>query len=328
MASESKKDVGKAGVTEDGVIPLHLLKNLRKGGTESGGSSNGENNSDNSALVSIGNTSFGFNFDSEEHTPNNSDRDRNENSEDSDDQQRADKKLPPTTATNRPQQPQQAQPMQVISGTRSTCTMNTLASSLVDSSSRSNERVAKTAPAVGPNQTVSTERCLPSHSAAAADAVANLQLIATSGNTQAPDVAMNLPEKNGAEVLKEEKRELAVPSPTQQKRKADDGDSSVGYHTDDEGRSVTMPLGSSMSAQGNEEKGRGKKKKRVDERKREERNLREKERSLRISKQINELRDLLSSGGVIVPKGTKSSVLTEAASYIRMLQQHQYRSEL
>jgi len=31
---------------------------------------------------------------------------------------------------------------------------------------------------------------------------------------------------------------------------------------------------------------------------------------------------------VIVPKGTKSSVLTEAANYIRMLQQHQYRSEI
>lgn len=61
---------------------------------------------------------------------------------------------------------------------------------------------------------------------------------------------------------------------------------------------------------------------------REERNAREKERSFRISKQINEIRNLLSSGGVIVPKGTKSSVLTEAASYIRMLQQHQYRSEI
>jgi PAS domain-containing protein len=62
--------------------------------------------------------------------------------------------------------------------------------------------------------------------------------------------------------------------------------------------------------------------------KREERNAREKERSFRISRQINELRDLLSTGGVIVPKGTKSSVLTEAANYIRMLQQHQYRSEI
>ena len=73
---------------------------------------------------------------------------------------------------------------------------------------------------------------------------------------------------------------------------------------------------------------KGGKKKKLDESKREERNAREKERSFRISRQINELRNLLSSGGVIVPKGTKSSVLTEAANYIRMLQQHQYRSEM
>jgi len=70
------------------------------------------------------------------------------------------------------------------------------------------------------------------------------------------------------------------------------------------------------------------KKKKLNNKKREDRNAREKERSFRIAKQINELRDLLSSGGVIVPKGTKSSVLTEAANYIRMLQQHQYRSEM
>jgi len=61
---------------------------------------------------------------------------------------------------------------------------------------------------------------------------------------------------------------------------------------------------------------------------REERNMREKERSLKITQQIQELRDLLSLGGVIVPKGTKSTILTEAANYIRLLQQHQYRSEI
>jgi len=68
--------------------------------------------------------------------------------------------------------------------------------------------------------------------------------------------------------------------------------------------------------------------KNLNEEKRGERNAREKERSFRISCQIDELRNLLSMGGVIVPKGTKSSVLTEAANYIRMLQQHQYRSEM
>jgi hypothetical protein len=95
-------------------------------------------------------------------------------------------------------------------------------------------------------------------------------------------------------------------------------------NTCDETSSIT-PSQASTNADTNE---RPTKKKKLHEKKREERNAREKERSFRISKQINELRNLLSTGGVIVPKGTKSSVLTEAANYIRMLQQHQYRSEL
>ena len=90
-----------------------------------------------------------------------------------------------------------------------------------------------------------------------------------------------------------------------------------------------MKNSSGNSEAGSEKGQRGsRKKKKLDDFKREERNAREKERSFRISRQINELRNLLSSGGVIVPKGTKSSVLTEAANYIRMLQQHQYRSEM
>jgi len=70
------------------------------------------------------------------------------------------------------------------------------------------------------------------------------------------------------------------------------------------------------------------KKPKIHEDKREERNAREKERSYRITSQINELRALLSTGGVIVPKGTKNAVLTEAANYIRALQQQQYKSEM
>jgi Helix-loop-helix DNA-binding domain len=81
------------------------------------------------------------------------------------------------------------------------------------------------------------------------------------------------------------------------------------------------------SLDGEPRPGRRRSKKGNDKR-REERNAREKERSFRIAKQINELRDLLSAGGVILPKGTKSSVLTEAANYIRLLQQHQLRSEV
>lgn len=130
------------------------------------------------------------------------------------------------------------------------------------------------------------------------------------------------------------------------KRKSDDD--SGGYNSDDEGEkaksdtatkqepasapeSAAPPTASTPAAKAAKttagSDGKSKKKK-LDDNKREERNAREKERSFRISKQINELRTLLSSGGVIVPKGTKSSVLTEAANYIRMLQQHQYRSEL
>ena len=45
-----------------------------------------------------------------------------------------------------------------------------------------------------------------------------------------------------------------------------------------------------------------KKKKPLTHERREDRNLREKERSLKITQQIHEVRDLLSMGGVIVPK--------------------------
>lgn len=114
------------------------------------------------------------------------------------------------------------------------------------------------------------------------------------------------------------------------KRKASDGvdNDSGGYNTDDEGKADRADEAVSSNLQGGNSQGQKQKKKKLNEMKREERNAREKERSFRISKQINDLRNLLSSGGVIVPKGTKSSVLTEAANYIRMLQQHQFRSEM
>lgn len=48
--------------------------------------------------------------------------------------------------------------------------------------------------------------------------------------------------------------------------------------------------------------GGSKKKKPLTNERREERNMREKERSLKITQQIHELRNLLSSGGIIVPK--------------------------
>lgn len=52
-----------------------------------------------------------------------------------------------------------------------------------------------------------------------------------------------------------------------------------------------------------------KKKKQLTTERREERNLREKERSLKITQQIHELRELLSSGGVIVPKASAFVVI-------------------
>lgn len=137
------------------------------------------------------------------------------------------------------------------------------------------------------------------------------------------------------------------------KRKAS-SDTSNGYKSDDEeSRSPTNSAAPNMSSSSSikvepgqdfdaaqsvnskssshdqESAGRPRsKKKKLDDMKREERNAREKERSYRITSQINELRNLLSSGGVIVPKGTKNAVLTEAANYIRILQQQQYKSEI
>lgn len=61
--------------------------------------------------------------------------------------------------------------------------------------------------------------------------------------------------------------------------------------------------------------------------KREEKNQREKARSSKIAMQISDLHELLTIGGVKSSKGTKSSVLSEAAGYIRRLQQREALSE-
>ena len=66
----------------------------------------------------------------------------------------------------------------------------------------------------------------------------------------------------------------------------------------------------------------------VEPTKRKERNAREKERSCRIAQQIDDLRALLSRGGVTVSKTTKSSVLSEVANYISILQQQQAQWEM
>jgi len=292
------------GSVEGDPLPLNLIKSLGpKTGSETGenGSSNGGNNSDNSALVSIGNTSFGFNFDSEDgnNSGNNSKAEQNDIGEDSDGSGRIDSKVPAKASTNAELAPS-AEPMH-----------DTSKLSLTDSSNLSNGEKEASASAA--------------HKAAAATAVENLKSIANSCISK-----------------KAEESKLSS-RPLSRKRKASDksGNDSGGYNSDDEGsgskaqpvktvsdESGAPPRGGSVATDSQKGEPKGKKKKKLDTRKREERNAREKERSFRISKQINELRNLLSSGGVIVPKGTKSSVLTEAANYIRMLQQHQYRSEI
>lgn len=394
-SSSNEKDNSAEKTSEEEGIPLHLLKNLRKGESAESGSSNGESNSDNSALVSIGNTSFGFNFDSEEHSPNNSeDSDGNNNNGNNNRKKRSkeqgdsnnttvssnddDNPTAAVSGTDQAPSPPESHRMESsdfktsmssLTGSSNSDPLRGSSSSPTDSNNQpdtSDSNNKNSNPSTeGQSSTSNDEEAVATHSAAAEDRASNLKDIATSSssapppdsNTVSTDAVAQpvasmgqqpgqgqleatlqhhsqppMPVSNNGSAMTssdgdQKMQAVSGPPPNMgRKRKADEGDSSAGYHTDDEGRSVTMPSGAS-SVQGDDEPGKGKKK-RLDEKKREERNLREKERSLRISRQITELRNLLSSGGVIVPKGTKSSVLTEAANYIRMLQQHQYRSEL
>lgn len=281
-------------------LPLNLMKSLRRKSTSDSGSSNGGNNSDNSALISLGYTSFGFNFDSEE----NGSEERNDQSDDSDGNSPSDSKVPLVTSSSE---------NTVISGM-----------SRPQHLPRQNLKVK---PMSSPSMSSITDGAMSvaAHREAAANAVANLQSIANSVTKNAASSDSN-----------------PAARPMERKRKAgsDDGADSGGYNTDDERNDndrnsndlTSFDVGSigSLDTESNDgdQVGGRKKKKKLNERKREERNAREKERSFRISHQIDELRALLSSGGVIVPKGTKSSILIEAANYIRVLQQHQYRSEM
>jgi len=281
-------------VIASSYILMSLLPNglSEKSSSDSGRSNCGGsgNNSDNSALISIGNTSFGFNFDSEEGTMNNSPRNSNSNSEEGDSDEgpgkaRGTKRGNGNTDVKKtqpnPKQTPSLKPATVISGSDTSTTNNS------------------------------------SHNDAAEAAVAYLQSIANETGKAAEN------DSSSTQGAKRKAQENA------------DNDSG-GYNTDDEGKAMHghqgsqdgTASGSADSDAGGEGQKGPRKKKRLDEMKREERNAREKERSFRISRQISELRGLLSSGGVIVPKGTKSSVLTEAANYIRLLQQHQYRSEI
>ena len=70
-----------------------------------------------------------------------------------------------------------------------------------------------------------------------------------------------------------------------------------------------------------------KRRKILSEEKRKERNAREQSRSNQISEQFAELRDLLVSSGVVVPKGTKGAVLSVALDYIRGMQQKRIETD-
>lgn len=268
---------------------MSLMNKSSDNGSNSSNGGGSGNNSDNSALVSLGNTSFGFNFDSDEGKMNNSPGNSN-NSEEGDSDGNSNFQSNPAGASSQSKPTDASKPKQ---GQAIAADPSTKISSDPSSTDKG------------------------SHNAAAAAAVANLKSIATESNKA---VENDSPENQSL------------------KRKAQENEDndSGGYNSDDEGRATDakIPAPDGKAAEEVEaanEKGSqkgGRKKKKLDDIKREERNAREKERSFRISRQINELRNLLSSGGVIVPKGTKSSVLTEAANYIRMLQQHQYRSEI
>ena len=57
------------------------------------------------------------------------------------------------------------------------------------------------------------------------------------------------------------------------------------------------------------------------EEKRIERNAKEQARSNQLSQQFEDLRSVLTEAGIVVPKGTKVSILTLAMDYIQLLQQ-------
>mmetsp|Transcript_27717 Transcript_27717/g.65110 ORF Transcript_27717/g.65110 Transcript_27717/m.65110 type:complete len:563 (-) Transcript_27717:2245-3933(-) len=303
-------------------------------------SSNGEGggiNSDNSALVSFGNTSFGFNFESDSGT----------NSPDEMDSDQGDRKLkavdgkPCRDETKAaPLQPQQQQqphspshpqaPNPVVvklegppSTVGSTNTATACDASPAPAPLSAGAAAAKIQSCVlkphSPNNDSAALTAAGTHRDAAATAVANLNQIATD-SIERMDAANEDNEKRGLK-RKTDDENAGQNSENEMEMSATEA---AMYHLANVPEAATS--GGSAASKGG--KATGGRKKKLDDSKREERNAREKERSFRISKQINELRALLSSGGVIVPKGTKSSVLTEAANYIRMLQQHQYRSEI
>jgi hypothetical protein len=276
-------------------LPLNLMKSLRrmKEGSDSG-SSNGGNDSGDSALISLGNSSFGFNFDSEEGINSSRRLGSGPNSEPNSEQNSEDDGNGPMSPRSVKSSSSEGSRPAAAPQHESHSLKQSSTSSLTNSTNSNNENSSA------------------ENAAAAAGLQVTLQSIARSAAESCD-------------------RKRKCPS------RSVDNDSG-GYDTDDEGNAPkhsdetgvkpVMARSNHGCAGSTGDEPKGKKKRGNGDGKREERNAREKERSLRISTQINEIRDILSTGGVVVPKGTKSSVLTEAANYIRTLQQHQYRSEM
>ena len=300
-------------------------------------SSNGEgggNNSDNSALVSLGNTSFGFNFESDTGFDNKS----GDNSPDEGDSDQGKLKMSQDNNGSPSSNSTKVDPINVTAATDAAATT-------ASSSEKATEALPHP-PSQPQTPTTSDKVITLSAGAAAAKLKSDLMKSPERPAAAATAAASAGTHQDAAAMAVENLNQIATDSvkKTDQaneveerglKRKADDENG--GYKSDVESEDKKVSAGAAIKKEPTEAppaaakaapEATKTKKKKLDDSKREERNAREKERSFRISKQINELRTLLSSGGVIVPKGTKSSVLTEAANYIRMLQQHQYRSEM
>jgi PAS domain-containing protein len=263
---------------------------------------NGDN-SDNSGsgFISIGNNSFGFNFDSEDGaspSPVHSDAGTKSDEDGGSPKTKNININEPTKQQGHQQQQQQAQAIAAM---------------------QANGSGARAGPPQATSQALT-------HEAAAAAAVAQLQHIANqsiSSNSSSQEILSGLHEKMSSAMKRKPSSDNGYKSDDEETLDQDPtpahAHSNAGVNLDQDDDSVV-----SFQQPGSR---KGKKPK-IHEDKREERNAREKERSYRITSQINELRALLSTGGVIVPKGTKNAVLTEAANYIRALQQQQYKSEI
>jgi Helix-loop-helix DNA-binding domain len=89
----------------------------------------------------------------------------------------------------------------------------------------------------------------------------------------------------------------------------------------------TGSRGRDSLSEDSDKKSSKRRKRSLSESKRVERNAREQARSNRLSEQFADLRDLLVKAGIVVPKGTKGSVLAIVGDYIRVLEQKRITTE-